>query len=319
MLFSIIVILAAATALALPRNMDEMVSALIGASLFAVLFCYIAVIWVPEQGVHGSAGFEPQHYGLWKGVYDHKNVASYVMAAFAMVGWFVARNGKPIMGSVLCALSVFFVLQSGSKTVLGVLPAAFATAALARWVSWGFLKAIIILLPILTLMTVTLGAVIYPPILEELQTYIPNLTYTGRTDLWTFGLQYLQKSPWLGYGFESFWNTPRVINLEQPIELSWDVRGIVHGHNSWLDAAIGFGIPGAIVVTWALLILPIRDYLRIPNSGNAGRLASLFLGLWILTALGANLESFFFRRGRPGVVLHVDCCIGFEVNRAYEP
>ena len=34
-------------------------------------------------------------------------------------------------------------------------------------------------------------------------------------------------------------------------------------------------------------------------SGNAGKLALLFITLWIFTALGASLESFFFRRADP--------------------
>ena len=299
MAFSVIVVLAAATALAVPRNMAEMVSALSWSSIAALLMCYIAVIFVPEQGVHSGGGFEAQHAGLWRGVYAHKNVASYVMGGFAIIGLFVARNGKLKLGLAIFVFSILFVLQAGSKTVLGVLPAALATAALARWVTWGFLRAIIVFIPVVALMAATLGAVMFLPILEELRTYIPGLSYTGRTDLWIFGLEFLQKSPWFGYGFESFWNTPRVVNMEQPIELSWDVRGIVHGHNSWLDATISFGMPGGIFICFALTILAVRDYLRIPQTGNAARLASLFITLWIFTALGANLESFFFRRSDP--------------------
>ena len=298
-IFTVVVILAAITALALPRNMDEMVSVLSLSSMAAVLFCYFAVIFVPEQGVHSGGGFESQHAGLWRGVYDHKNLASYVMGAFVMIGWFTARNGRPIFGLALAILSFVFVIQAGSKTVLGILPVAIFFSLLARWVTWGFLRVFIILLPIMALVGATLGAVIFPPVLDKLQEFIPGLTYTGRTDLWTFGLQYLWEEPWFGYGFESFWDTGRVTKLEQPIELSWDVRGIVHGHNSWLDSAIAFGIPGTIIAILALVVMPIRDFLRIPDTGNAARLGSLFLTIWIFAALGANLESFFFRRSDP--------------------
>ncbi len=314
MVFSIIVVFAAMTALAMPRTMDSMVLVLSSAAMAAVVFCYVAVFFVPSQGVHGSSGFESQHAGLWRGVYDHKNVAAYVMGAFAMIGLFCARNGRPVLGILLCVLSILFVINAGSKTVLGILPVAFATAGLAHWISWRPLKAFVILLPVAGLATATLGAVLYPPILEKLWEYIPGLSYTGRTDLWIFGLEYLQKTPWLGYGFESFWGTTRVTNLEQPIELNWDVRGIVHGHNSWLDAMIFFGIPGALVVGLALVVSPIVDYLRIPPTGNAGRLASLFMGIWIFTALGANLESFFFRRADPFWFCMLIAIIGLRIT-----
>jgi O-antigen ligase len=48
-----------------------------------------------------------------------------------------------------------------------------------------------------------------------------------------------------------------------------------------------------------LVVHPIRDYVAISNSGNAGKLAHLFITLWLFTALGASLESFFFRRADP--------------------
>ncbi len=298
-MFSLIVVLAAATALTLPRTMNDMVKMLGFSAFLAVAFSYLAVFFVPEQGVHGGGGFEPQHAGLWRGVYDHKNIASYVMGAFAMIGWFVARNGRPFMGLMLALLSIVFVIFAGSKTVLAILPVAFVAARVARWTTFAPLRLVVIVLPVGLLAFATLGAVLHPPVLKTLQSIVPNLTYTGRTDLWVFGLQYLAEVPWLGYGFESFWGTARVTALEQPIELAWDVRGIVHGHNSWLDSAIAFGLPGSILVLFALVILPIRDFMRIPNSGNASQLATLFLGLWIFTVLGANLESFFFRRSDP--------------------
>ena len=54
------------------------------------------------------------------------------------------------------------------------------------------------------MMTLTLGAVLYLPILEWLQSIVPELTYTGRTELWKFGLEFIGSSPFKGFGFESF-------------------------------------------------------------------------------------------------------------------
>ncbi len=299
MIFALIVIFAAACALSMPRTLAEMVSALFKGTAIALAFCYVAVIFFPSQGVHSGGGFEPQHAGLWRGVFDHKNVASYVMGVFVMIGLFVMRNGRPWGGFALMIFSTIFVVFAGSKTVLGILPIAIFFASVAGWITFAPLRLLVVLTPVVVLTTVTIGAVIYEPILEELQLLIPGLTYTGRTDLWTFGLQFLGESPVFGYGFESFWGTQRVSGLEQPIELSWDVRGIVHGHNSWLDAGIGFGIPGVVIVFLTLVFVPVIDYLRIPQSGNAARLASLYIGIWIFAAMGANLESFFFRRADP--------------------
>ncbi len=299
MVFSIIVVLAAATALSQPRNLSELVSALTMVSAVTIGLCYFAVFAVPAHGIHEGSGMEAFHGGLWRGVYDHKNVAAYVLGSLALFGWFAARNGRPLMGVLISVAAMAFVFQAGSKTVLIILPASIIVVSLAHWVTWRPLKALILIMPVAVLATITLGAVIFPPILDQVHVHLPGLTYTGRTDIWTFGLDSLIKSPWLGYGFESFWNTPRVVNMVQPIDLNWDVRGIVHGHNSWLDAALAFGIPGAMLLVVILIILPLVDYCRIPDSGNAGKLGHLFITIWIFTAFGACLESFFFRRADP--------------------
>jgi len=312
--FSFIVIFAAFAAMVLLRSKNDLVSALSALACIVLAYCYFAVAFVPAQGIHSGGGFAPQHAGLWRGVFDHKNVASYVMGGLVIISLFIARNGRPLLGAFLLVLSIHFVLQAGSKTVLGVLPIAIATAVVANWVTWPFLRVLVLLLPLAALTFVTLGSVIHPPVLDWLREFVPDLSYTGRTDLWVFGLENLMKFPLTGYGFESFWATPRVTGLEQPIELSWDVRGIVHGHNSWLDAMIAFGIPGAIIVFLVVAVVPIRDYLRIPQQGNAGKIAGLFIGLWLLTALAANLESFFFRRADPVWFLMLISIIGLRIT-----
>ena len=145
------------------------------------------------------------------------------MGAFVLIGWFAMRNGKPAAGGLLTCLAAIFVVQAGSKTVLGILPAALLLSSITSWKMGGFLRLLVIAVPVFAMMSATLGAVIFPQILEWLQTIIPKLTYTGRTDLWKFGLGFIGSSPWTGYGFESFWGTPKIVFMEQPIELSWDV------------------------------------------------------------------------------------------------
>lgn len=314
MIFSIIVLVAAFTAMALLTAREDFLQALtfsIGATL---IFCYIAVLMVPEAGVHGTGGYEAQHAGLWRGVYDHKNGASYVMGAFAVAALYIMRAGKPFVGLAIAIFSLIFVVKAGSKTVLAVLPVAIAVPLLARWVTVRPLRLLTIITPVSALIAVTIGAAIHPPLLEWLRGYIPGLSYTGRMDLWIFTMEQIAKSPWTGYGFESFWTTPRVTMLDQPIELDWDVRGIVHGHNSWLDAVIAFGLPGAAVVLIAVVYVPLRDYLRIPDIGHAARLGTFFIGLWLICALGASLESFFMRRADPVWFVMVIAIVGLRLT-----
>ena len=161
------------------------------------------------------------------------------------------------------------------------------------------LRFIISLVPLGILFTITVGSAVIPQINGVLQMIAPGTTFTGRLDLWQYTVERIAEQPFVGYGFENFWGTSTVINADQPIELTWDVREIVHGHNSYLDAAISFGLPGLVIIMFVLIILPAMDYAATNRQGPSSRLANLFLSIWIFTSLNACLESFFFRRSDP--------------------
>ena len=299
--FSLIVVLCAGATMAWPRSRDEMTGTLLAIAGTTLVFCAIAVFLYPAIGVHGSGGHEWQHVGLWRGTYPHKNVASYVFAAFVVMGLFVMRQGRVGPGLLLAATALVFTLNAGSKTVLGVLPAALAVGWIAARLRSPVLRAGLVVLPLVLLCVATLGAAFVEPVDDALQAVAPNTTYTGRMDLWRFTAEQIGKDVHTGYGFESFWTTPRVTGLEQPIELSWDVRKIVHGHNSYLDAVVTFGLWGALAVFAVVVVRPIYHFARLPRpaDGAAGAFAQMCITLWLLCALGGCLESFFLRRSDP--------------------
>ena len=299
--FSAIVVLAAGTVVAWPASLSELTGTLTATALVAIAFSLVAVWFYPGVGVHDGSGYEWQHEGLWRGTFAHKNVASYVAGAFVIVGLFVAANGRPGWGWLTVALALWFTVEAGSKTVLGVLPVAISAGWLASRFRNGVLRALIVVLPVAALAAVTLGAALSEPLNELLRSVAPGTTFTGRLDLWKFTAEQIAKAPHAGYGFESFWTTPRVTGLEQPIELSWDVREIVHGHNSYLDAVIAFGGWGAAVVFFVVLVRPVWHFANLPRRGDgaAAAPAQLWIQLWLLCAMGASLESFFLRRSDP--------------------
>ena len=314
--FSAIVVLCAGVAAALPRSVADLSGALVAAALAAIAFSFVAVALFPEVGVHDGSGHEVQHAGLWRGVYAHKNVASYVAGAFVIVGLFAARNGRMGSGFLVVALATVFVVAAGSKTVLGILPVAVACGWLAARFRGPILRAGILAAPLAILVSVTLGAALFDGANTLLQEIAPGTTFTGRLDLWRFAAQQIEKGPVLGYGFESFWTTPRAIGQEQPIELSWDVRKIVHGHNSYLDAAITFGVAGAMALFTVIIARPLWHFATIPHGGTANRVAQMYATLWLFTALGGCLESFFLRRGDPVWFVMALALFGLQVTHA---
>ena len=318
-IFTMIVIVAAAAIMALPQSPNQMAGIFAAAIVATISICLFAVFFVPDQGLHSAAGAESQHSGLWRGIYDHKNVASAVMGIFAMFGLFIMRQSLMMIGAGIFVLSIIFIVFSGSKTALALLPIAFILATAAGATRSTIAKYFICLAPLVILLTITIGSAISPQINEVLQSIAPGTTFTGRLDLWQFSTARILEQPLLGYGFESFWGTSLVKGIEQPIELSWDVRGIVHAHNSYLDTAINFGIPGAIVVIATLIILPVRDFVRSQHHGVSGQMANLFLMIWIFCVLDACLESFFLRRADPVWFCMILAIFGLRLLAAMNP
>ncbi len=299
MVFSVIVVMAALTVVTLPRNVSQFAVFVASGCLVALAFSYFALAVYPLEAMHQPGGSEPQHAGLWRGVYDHKNVASAVVSVFALIGYFAWQQKHRLLGISVAALSLIFLLNSGSKTSLALLPVALIYPKIISSTKYPAARFILALLPLSILFTITVGSAVFPAINNVLQSIAPGTTFTGRLDLWQFTVDRIAEYPIFGRGFENFWGTPAVTNLDQPIELSWDVREIVHGHNSYLDTAISFGLTGLVVMMFALIVIPAADFAGTVWTGSTSRLAEMFMSIWLFTTLNACLESFFFRRADP--------------------
>ncbi|MFP3440997.1 O-antigen ligase family protein, partial [Pantoea sp. SIMBA_133] len=106
-----------------------------------------------------------------------------------------------------------------------------------------FLVPVLVVAAVSALAVATLGIVFIDPVKELAATLAPDLTYTGRTPIWDFAGDMIVQRPLFGYGFDNFWMTELVFTSDQPFDRPWDIRGIVHGHNGYIDIALGMGLP----------------------------------------------------------------------------
>ena len=166
----------------------------------------------------------------------------------------------------------------------------------------------------------TVGIVLSPTLWDLSQKVAPGLTYTGRTTLWAFLIEMIAQKPWFGHGYESFWSTPVVQFQELPFDADWDIRGIVHGHNGYLDIAVLMGLPTLAVALVAFLVVPMIDFLKVPPKRENVLLADFFMMTLMFTAFNAFLESFFFRRVDPVWLFFVLAVLGLRyVSRVAIP
>jgi O-antigen ligase len=304
--------------LSLTPSADGFSKILAVAASTVLLLSFAGVILMPEIARHGADSVEPEHVGLWRGIFSHKNVAGPVMASISFAGLYLFRRGWRFVGLILGIGALIFLSNTGSKTsallspmvvLIVLLPGVFGARALAS-VSVFFAMCLFAL--------GTLGTVLFRP-LEQLRDYLsPGTTYTGRTEIWKYAFSNIADRPWTGFGFEGFWLSPFVRGGEKDISLAWDVRGAVHGHNGYVDIALAMGVPALCAALLALVIVPLADYARVQKTRENVFIADLFLMIFTFSALNAFLESFFFRRADPVWLLFLMAVLGLRLVSRFE-
>jgi O-antigen ligase len=65
--------------------------------------------------------------------------------------------------------------------------------------------------------------------------------------------------------------------MDRSFDRDWDIRGIVHGHNGYLDIAVIMGVPALCVAIITFLVAPLVDYMRTPLLRENVYLADFFM------------------------------------------
>lgn len=282
--------------LLLPRSEREFVNAGANAILALILIDYAALVLFPHIAMHTSVDPEGGHLGSWRGHISHKNFAAPVFSMLAIFGIYCWRAGAKYRGIAIFVLSAIFVLQTNSKTTAGFFPIAVGVVFLSRLFGQPLLTIIVHLFFTVLVGCLTIGTVLFPTFHTITSSLLDDPTFTGRESIWTFGLQFLPQHFWDGYGYYGFWQSPFVTEAERDFEAVWDVRGIVSGHNTYLDAFLMFGVPCGIVVIALLVFKPLVDYLRAYRRPENRALADFFLMIVVFMTYDGMLETFLLNR-----------------------
>lgn len=313
-LFSLLALLAVAAVVTLPRDGEAFTTVFLVAGFVVIGLNYAGLLLAPGLSIHAGGGYEPQHEGFWRGAFSHKNVAGPVMACLAFAGLYLFRRGRRRAGAVLFVAALVFMANTGSKTTAGLVPIAILLVMGPRLVGMSFLTPFIFAAVIVGSAVATIGIVFFEPVTLLADRLMDDPTYTGRTALWRFSAGLIAERPWTGFGYESVWRTPLVFFSEQHFDREWDIRGIVHGHNSYLDLASSLGLPALALAVMALLVAPARDYARTPPLRENVLLADFYMMCLMFTAQNAFLESFFFRRADPVWLFMALAAFGLRLN-----
>lgn len=299
-LFMLTVLIIAGCAMVMPQSERQFATLIGAAALIVLLICYAGLAAFPGVAIHSEGdALEPEHAGAWRGLFDHKNIAGAMMAVFLMIGIYVAGARSLALGLTIAGLAAVFLFSTGSKTSMALGPAVLVLTSVAAWFRSTLVRALLILGPLLIALSMTVGTVLSPTLKTVLDGISPGQTFTGRTEIWDFAIDRIWERLYTGHGLEGFWGSDRVRFAEIDEGQTGIAQGMVHAHNSYVDAIVSMGLPGFAIVILTLVLLPFWDWMRAAHAPSNERMALLFARIWLFALYNACLETFFFRRADP--------------------
>lgn len=291
------VIAVAASLMLLPKSQNELVRWFSVAALGLLAICYLGLLLAPNLSIHlASDAQEPALAGDWRGTFGHKNMAAAMMAMLLFFGIYIARSGAWLAGGTVVGLTALFLLGAEGKSALVLCFSVLVLTSLTKLVRSFWLRAVLLLTPLVLLNMLGLGTVMSDSLASIAKALPLDTSFTGRTDIWTFGIQAAQLRLPTGYGFAAFWGGSAVRNLPQGME--WAATA-AHSHNGYLDTTLAMGVPGLLLLIAVLVIAPLRNFHAADRGGNNGPLAMLMLRVWLFALYLSALESFFLDRADP--------------------
>lgn len=281
-------------------NSDRHILTTIRPLLTTLVFGSIAYsLLFPQYGVHlGDA---------WRGLTAHKNTLGQLalLCSLVWIGALLERTRRlPVcLLMILITSGAIFMSRSTSNILalllaFGFLSVVSCTASLREALMpgrslpfWGFFCALGLLMVVLVWhgFGVYLGHASLQDLYEwTVSSAGKDLSLTGRSYVWSSLLDEVAKHPWLGAGYQSFWNIERAQAIFR--ELHWLPS---HGHNGYLDILNELGIIG-IALLFFVFIAHTHNLLKLNQTRP---LLARQHGMLFVVALFLNgSESLFFLR-----------------------
>lgn len=265
-------------------------------SLSAILLLSLVVVIVsPGIGIDYDLG------GAWRGALSQKNELGQV-AALTVLLWQVKACQQQLDLKLLVPgllFSVFMLLMSKSSTSFSTMLLTSAAFHLLRrnWLSSKFWLLRLALASFSVALLFTFVFYMYEsrlPMMSEItapiaRSFGKGTDLTGRTDIWELVWLEIEKHPWLGLGYGSFWLGLGSLSQFIIDNLHWIP---LQSHNGYLDIIneqgyIGLGF-AALTLFWQLvLLIKLARYSKFESA--------FWATAWLITVISNSTESSLLR------------------------
>lgn len=250
------------------------------------LFVFINVALIPLFGIadFGYRGICPQ-----KNILGQISVIAFFFCTYGVIN----SSGKTRMMFLASSLlSIFLCIISNSKTSLGLLlivPLASYLMIFLASIKAPLKQAFFVIVCILIIYIVFTASILVPfDIYDISEAIFHDRTFTGRTVIWEFAGNNIDGSPYIGYGYGSFWG---VGSTTKAIGQGF-IGGLLQAHNGFIDIVLELGYFGLVVANLFIFAL-LKSMLNVTKSDMW--LALLLVSCLLFILLNNVMESSLFR------------------------
>ena len=226
------------------------------------------------------------------GIFGNKNTLGRMslLLGLAVLGLVINRQRRPfrdltLLGLFAMAMLALLLSKSATSTIVMLGASALFVLLTMRNYRAGFrlaIGAVGVFSVLFVGALIAIGNV--EPVGEVLGLFGKSSNLTGRTFLWELAYRQIGERPWLGVGFDAYWDSGRFLALDL-IQRSYG-SGLISFHNFVLDIWVGMGVPGlvAIFVTIGTIVVVNLRYFRASRSIEAAMMLAV-----ITAAIGVAL------------------------------
>jgi O-antigen ligase len=109
-----------------------------------------------------------------------------------------------------------------------------------------------------------------------------DLTFTGRVPLWTELVEMVKQRPWLGYGYDGFWQPWRGVNAPANPVVHKLGEWAVHAHNGFLDLVLSLGFVGLLLFVFSFLTNFSRAILYMSRDKHSESVLPLMILIFLI-------------------------------------
>jgi O-antigen ligase len=254
-------------------GLHRLVTILSWTTLALLVLSIVFALALPHYGLDATRG------DAWRGVFGTKNgLGRMTIVGFAIWGVrTLAGEQRRARNWLILLTFAITAFETDSRTAWGVGGLMIGVFVLARTLSVGrwflALKGLIVTF-------LALCVALFAVNLKVMVTVVgSDYSLTGRSGIWQAVWNAIQVHPWLGYGFDAFWDSK-----ERSFEIARAARTETpHAHDGFLDLLLSVGFVGlvcfviAFVVVWRRALVVLRE-----DQGRAALFPFAYLSFLIL-------------------------------------